>query len=241
MATIPFKKLARMTIIPHKDDDFTKPLKEFKAMYNPSSLTISHGSMLAEQKASQENTLNPVTTLGRKNGSFSVEFFFDGTGASPSGGLGLGIVDAIAGIGGKVVSNQIKDFYTATLIANAEIHRPLSLKILWGSLTFFCKLQSATTNYMLFDGDGNPLRATINASFTQVSAAGDDDVKKSSFQSADLTKVYQVKAGDTIYNIAKEMYDDESFYLQIAETNSLKNYRKLTPGQQLILPPVKKV
>lgn len=244
MATIPFKKLARMKIVPYKSEEFPpgKVQKDltFTVMYNPSSLSISHGSMLAE-KSTGDNTVNNVQTLGRKNGSFSVELFFDGTGASPSGGLLPGIVDAVAGLGGKTVTEQIDNFYAATLKPNNDIHEPMSLKISWGNLLFHCKLQSATTNYMLFDRDGNPLRATINASFIQISAKGDGEIDKSSFKSADLTKVYQVKAGDTIYNIAKDMYDDESFYLQIAETNSLKNYRKLIPGQQLILPPVKKV
>ncbi|HEU4718961.1 MAG TPA: LysM domain-containing protein, partial [Bacteroidia bacterium] len=86
----------------------------------------------------------------------------------------------------------------------------------------------------------NPLRATLSASFIQVPFAGNDRASLS-WQSPDITKLHLVTAGDTIYNIARNEYGSESYYLQIAEANDLKNYRRLVPGTQLILPPVKTV
>jgi nucleoid-associated protein YgaU len=85
----------------------------------------------------------------------------------------------------------------------------------------------------LFNQLGQPLRAKVSATFLEVP-------KPPAKQSPDLTKIHLVTAGDTIYNIAKAEYDDESFYLQIAQANDLKNYRKLVPGQKLVLPPIAK-
>jgi nucleoid-associated protein YgaU len=120
---------------------------------------------------------------------------------------------------------------------NKETHSPNFLKIMWGAGLFFnCKLLSATVSYTLFNQLGLPLRATISASFIEVAKDGTH-----LNQSPDVTKVHIVKAGDTIYNIAQQEYDDESFYIKIAEANDLKNYRRLIPGQELILPPIAKV
>ena len=122
---------------------------------------------------------------------------------------------------------------------NKDSHEPNFLKIVWGKgLRFFCQLQSATVKYDLFNQLGQPIRATITANFIEVPENG--KVNTSRLQSPDLTKLYQVKAGDTLYNIAKKEYNSESFYLQIAQANDLKNYRKLVPGQRLILPPIAK-
>ncbi len=125
-----------------------------------------------------------------------------------------------------------------------KLHDSRPVKIIWGAGLFFnCRLESATVNYKLFNQLGLPLRATISASFKEW--APDPSVLAAAlaalFQSPDLTKMHTVKAGDTIYNLAKQEYDDESYYLQIAKANDLRNYRRLVPGQQLILPPIAKV
>jgi nucleoid-associated protein YgaU len=119
---------------------------------------------------------------------------------------------------------------------NPKTHKANYLKLIWGKgLRFNGKLQSASVNYTMFNQLGQPIRATISATFIEVGSG-----EKTKLRSPDLTKVHLVTAGDTIYNIAKAEYDDESFYLQIAQANDLKNYRKLVPGQKLVLPPIAK-
>jgi nucleoid-associated protein YgaU len=130
-----------------------------------------------------------------------------------------------------------KDQGEVTPDVNKSSHNPNFLKLVWGKgLRFFCQLSDASVSYTLFNQLGQPLRATISATFLEV--PGPEG--KSRLESPDLTKVHLVTAGDTIYNIAKAEYDDESFYLQIAQANDLKNYRKLVPGQKLVLPPIAK-
>jgi nucleoid-associated protein YgaU len=138
---------------------------------------------------------------------------------------------------GNVTSTPSPDPADSSKSINVDTHTTNSLKVIWGKgLRFKCRLQDATVKYTLFNQLGQPLRATITATFLE---AGKN--KLNPFQSPDLTKLYKVVAGDTIYNLAKKEYGDESFYLQIAQANDLKNYRRLIPGQALILPPIAKV
>jgi nucleoid-associated protein YgaU len=243
MASIPFTPLSRFTIYGFNATDLSKPGltiadATFKAQYNPASFSLSEGQVIDEDPVVNGVGNNNTSYRHKTNGSFNVEFFFDGTGASPSGGLTPGVIGAIAGIAGGTVKKQIEEFFKTVYISTST-HEARALLISYGSeLLLPCKFQSSTTKYTLFDRSGNPLRATIDASFIPI--PGPDDAKLlRDLQSADVTKVYSVLAGDTIYNIAKRKYDDESFYIQIAQTNNLKNYRKLIPGQQLILPSVK--
>lgn len=140
----------------------------------------------------------------------------------------------VSSVGDYVPPSQEKDQPKV----NKKTHNPNLLKIVWGKgLRFFCQMSDASINYTLFNQLGQPIRATISATFLEV--PGPENVL-SRLQSPDLTKIHVVKSGDTLYNIAKGEYGSESFYIQIAQTNDLKNYRKLVPGQRLILPPIAK-
>lgn len=137
---------------------------------------------------------------------------------------------------GKSFADAKKTLNINMATANDVTHESNPVKIIWGTGLFFnCKLMDATVNFKLFNQLGMPLRATISATFIEVPKS------KATVQSPDLTKLHIVKAGDTLYNIAKGEYDDESYYIKIAEANGLRNYRRLIPGQELILPPIAKV
>jgi LysM repeat protein len=246
----------------------------FIAPYNPNSLSFGVGWQLAQKyKAGGDPAENEF--LHTENKTLNVEFFLDGTGASPPLGIPTGAAfgalgSAMAGSSGSsvaainaeaaaravvssvsvtawinyffgIVANTksagavSKKFSLNMATINTESHAPAPLKIVWGAgLMFNCNLQEASVSYKLFNQLGQPLRATISATFIEIG-------KKAKKASPDLTKIYVVKAGDTIYNVAKKEYDDESFYIRIAEANNLTNYRRLVPGQELILPPIAKV
>jgi nucleoid-associated protein YgaU len=241
MATIPFAKLQKLKITSYPDDEFDNGDGEFTAMYNPTELSLQFGQQIVENKVDNAK-LSAITAKGLNNGKFTVDLFFDGTGASNSGGIAAGILGGIAALKDSFVKDEIKKFFAITLRTDKKTHDSRYLEVEWGAGFFFaCKLESASVKYLLFSKSGNPLRATLNASFIQVPSNKDDThSEKQSFLSPDVTKIHTVKSGDTIYNIAKKEYESESFYLKIAEVNDLKNYRKLVPGQKLILPAVKK-
>lgn len=239
MAGLGFKPLAKLIILPAKGAGIP-----FVAMYNPTTMSFQRGQDNVEKHTTQTINGVVVETKTINAPTFSVELFLDGTGASPP--MGIPAIGGAAGTAAGVIISAIgvdaliNLFFKSTLKVEGATHTTKDVKLIWGAGLFFrCKLQNATVNYTLINRLGLPLRATISASFV---ASDDATIIGGLFDklfSPDLTKTHIVKAGDTIYNIAKEEYDDESFYLQIAEANDLKNYRKLTPGQTLILPPIK--
>lgn len=243
--------------------------KPFFALYNPTTYSINGGKEMATKHVAGGGPGN-VEDLYAINRTLSIELFLDGTGASPPLGIPIGaafgaIGNAIGGPAGSVgsliaqasaqaalsavaVTKLVNYFFSiaaggdvvevtvdpGATTKNKITHTSNYLKVIWGKgLSFKCKLQSATVNYSLFNQLGQPLRAKISATFIE-------EGKKPILESPDLTKIHLVKAGDTIYNIAKEEYDSESYYMQIAQANDLVNYRKLVPGQILVLPPIAK-
>jgi serine/threonine protein phosphatase PrpC/LysM repeat protein len=51
-------------------------------------------------------------------------------------------------------------------------------------------------------------------------------------------KSYTVKAGDTLYKIARAFYNNDSYYKKIMEANNITNPNHITVGQKLIIPKV---
>lgn len=237
------KALAKLTILA-----FTKTknggvrpatLPPFVAMYNPSTFSLNTNKV-TEAKPQSDGLAGRLEQKYECNETLTVDLLLDATGASPAGGfVGLALSKSAAAL--KGVDALIAAFFATTKLPDPISHESHHLKLIWGAGLFFeCELTTATVNYNLFGRDGRPLRATISATFTQAPTNLGLAKIKNFFSSPDVTKEYIVKAGDTIYNIANRFYEDESFYLQIAETNDLKNYRRLVPGTKLILPPVQK-
>ncbi|MBI3509753.1 MAG: LysM peptidoglycan-binding domain-containing protein [Bacteroidetes bacterium] len=242
--------LAKLTIIPYTSDKFdTLAGTAFVAMYNPSTLSTSHTQDVQEMKTANGSD-NSTQDKNKQNPTVSVELLLDGTGASPpqnvlateSNTSVQGFSTAISGLeNGKVnISKAIEILFKVLMKIESKTHDSNFLKVIWGEgLYLECKVQSATVNYSLFNRDGSPLRATVSCTFIETNNHVMSQRKNKLF-SPDITKIHLVKAGDTIYNIAKSEYGSESFYLQIAAANDLMNYRKLQPGQNLILPPTNK-
>lgn len=161
---------------------------------------------------------------------FSIQFTIDGTGVTKSK-----IPDSAQK---GHVAKSLKHFREVTgSEINGSIHRPNYLAVLWGNMYIECVLTTLNIIYTLFDREGSPLRAKVDCTFMERFLPGEGE-RKTRFESADLTKYYQVKERDTLPLITKRNYDDSSYYLQIAKANKLKNFRNLTPGSQLVLPPI---
>ncbi|MFA7062054.1 MAG: LysM peptidoglycan-binding domain-containing protein [Pedobacter sp.] len=200
-----------------------QPVSEFTAFINPNEITLSY-EMEYDSAQGSGTTNSRMNFKKMKPGDMSLNFFIDGTGAS-----------------GRMVDlqQQVESFQTVTGY-NGNIHRPNYLKVVWGTLQVKrCVLKSASIIYKLFKPDGVPLRAVISATFTDNS---DDQtrVAMSQDQSPDLTHVRMVKAGDNLPTLCREIYNDPSYYLEVARANRINDFRNLTPGVRIIFPPLEK-
>ena len=120
---------------------------------------------------------------------------------------------------------------------DSDLHTPPICFFVWGSFIFRCIITSATKKFTMFLPSGVPVRATLTVSLKEYK---DDQtqLKEASFESADRTKVWHAKQGDTLWSIAATEYGDPTLWRPIAEKNKICNPRALTPGTDLVIPPL---
>ena len=118
---------------------------------------------------------------------------------------------------------------------NSETHVPPRLLVLCGSLIFPCVLESVKQTFDYFNALGMPLRARLN-----VNLKGNDTIQDllGSIQllSADRTKQWIFKRGDTLQKIAAREYGDPNKWRPIAEANNIDNPLTIAVGRALKVP-----
>lgn len=235
-------KLQKLKILAFQDPERTKeanasPLKNvFEAMFNPESVKQKHEVIYGKNQSIGASGTQ-LDYAWNAPSELTLDLVLDGTGVSEMGVTRLSRP--------KTVSKRITEFLNLTFHMNGDIHEPNYLRVEWGQLkfdflqasTFDCRLGSVDIDYTSFDRDGTPLRAKLT-----VSLIGDMEVKKrmaiENKKSSDLTHRRIVRQGDTLPLLTREVYGPSADYLRVARANGLDNFRQLTPGQELIFPPL---
>lgn len=255
----PVGGLEKLKITAFEDDEYTASTATYVVMYNPSSFSYQVTSdWLPEEGVAPD--ARQLQFRANKSDSVSFEFLFDATGASPpgndkSGELNLDYLgdnsinrnlissereSAIEIIQkDKHVDRAVTRYLEITQNIQSSTHTPNYLQINWGAYQFRGVVQDTSINYKLFNSAGLPIRATVTSNFVQ-SLSRKEQAALAGRESADLTHKRIVKAGDTLPLLAKRIYGDPSFYMEIARVNNLKNFRNLETGMELILPPIQK-
>ena len=118
---------------------------------------------------------------------------------------------------------------------NSETHAPPRLLFLWGSLVFPCVLESVTQKFDYFNALGMPLRARLS-----VTLKGNDTLQDLlggiQLLSADRTKQWLFKEGDTLQKIAAQEYGDPRQWRPIATANNIDNPLTIPTGRSLKIP-----
>jgi hypothetical protein len=174
------------------------------------------------------------------------EFLFDGTGVIPAtaGPLdNVPIAGAVAGLlsGGEEydVSRELHRFAHVVYDYSGSEHQPRRVRLVWGTLSFDGVLSSLSVDYKLFRPDGSPLRAVARATFTGTIADRLRELKENN-SSPDLTHLRTTVAGDKLPLMAHRIYRNPKYYLEVARTNELYNFRALRDGTRISFPPVDK-
>jgi hypothetical protein len=211
---------------------------EFFVMFNPPTLSQIYEIEYNEDQA--QGTSGSSQSFGKiKPQEYTFEFLIDGTGtAPPPVGAGSDAADPSA-VGEPVdVSEEVAKFLELTYEFNGDLHRPYYLKLHWGQFVLYCIMKKATVTYTLFKPNGFPLRAKINATFSQIS---DDDLRvaREGRNSPDMTHYRQVHDGDQLPLMCFRIYGDMSHYLDVARYNNLVDFRVLQTGAWIAFPPLK--
>lgn len=217
-AKLPFN----LKIIPISTSGFPVGIP-FIAMFNPESFAINEDVDWTAQctPGSEGSDYLYNKTKPRK---FTIEFTIDGTGVNTNGV--------------KIpVTVQISLFRAATTGVRGALHRPNFLLVQYGTFINTCILNSSTVTYTMFDMFGLPIRAKVSASFTERTVKTLSDIL-GMLSSPDLTHKVKVEQGDTLPLLTYNSYNNQTYYLQVAKANKLKNFRNLKAGTMLIFPPI---
>ena len=94
-----------------------------------------------------------------------------------------------------------------------------------------------STVYTLFKLGGDPLRAKVNLSFQGFITKKEESLKANK-SSPDLTHQIVFRQGDTLPLLCYRVYEDCSYYLEIARLNNISNIGDIEPGTRLVFPPL---
>src|SRR5262249_20650428 len=122
----------------------------------------------------------------------------------------------------RTKTSQVTDL----LKIESETHAPAILLVSWASLQFTCVLARVTQKFLLFTGNGTPVRARLNVTFQEY-ADPERQAKEDNKQTADFTKAHTVTAGETLEVIAAAYYNDPTQWRPIAIANDLDDPSRL--------------
>lgn len=212
----------RITSYEHpKTFQLKPPILTYEAMFNPETFSIENQINYCSEEG-PGTTSSPAKFRNIPPPSFSIELLIDGTGAS--------------GEKREVLADI--ELFKATVGYYGKVHRPNFLVVTWGTFIAPCVLKSYSVNYKLFRSNGTPLRATISASFQEFRPKILESLINNK-SSPDVTHHHTIMAGDQLFMISQDTYNTPEYHVQLADFNQLDTIRRIQPGQQLIMPPLK--
>ena len=136
------------------------------------------------------------------------------------------------------MATEIKTLETIVFTYNGKIHRPNFVKIQWGkNMLFKGVLTALDISYTHFRPDGSALRAKVTLAFSQY-VAPQTVKQQDQDESPDVSHIVMVVEGDTLPQLCQRIWNDDSYYIQVARFNNLDKIRNLAKIDQLIFPPI---
>lgn len=198
----------------------------FSATLNPNSIKHNFGISYTDKGPQQQGDISPTTVFkGYESEKLDFELLLDGMGVTGNTST-------------NTVQKQLATLKKVTYAYDGEQHEPNPVVIAWGSsVNFQGRLTAISINYSLFDPSGNPLRATVSLSFAKYLTQQEKSALKKQ-SSPDLTHIIEFKAGDTLPMLCHKIYNDSSYYIEVARANNLVSARQIKPGTKIYFPPL---
>ena len=220
-------ELVKLKMVAYKDENFSRKAgKEFDVLINPAnyshnySINYKDNESMGETSGAPKFEKYPAETI-------SFKIVLDGTGVVPVSGNRKNVYELL-----RTLKDTVYTF-------NGSIHEPNYVQLLWGSMLFNGRLTSMKVEYNLFKPNGLPLRANVSLDFKGFTSK-ELSSKMANLSSPDMSHLIVVKAGDTLPNLCFQIYKDSTYCIEIAKINSLKSFRNIKPGTELLFPPILK-
>ena len=109
----------------------------------------------------------------------------------------------------------------------------------WGPrLSFEAVVESLSEKFVLFDGNGTPIRAIVDISFKQLTDESTIPKQNPTSGGTATARLYTIQEGDTLAWIAHQMYGDSTVWRHLAMLNQIDDPRRLRAGQTLLVEPL---
>lgn len=243
----------KMRIEVYKSSKYDTPKKTIFVQLNPEKYSIKQNVIFCEGQpiGASNNDLKFNKIEGEE---VSFEFLFDSTGVVPPGKIksGKGTMSFLEQSAGSVngpvnanfseqtksVEEELEGFKNLLMGYNGETHETSYLNLIWGGYSLKCRLKSLEIDYTLFRKDGRPIRAKAKCVFkgTSTYKLMLASQKKSS---PDLTHERTFEMNDKLTLMAENIYENPSYYIDVANNNSLLSFRAIDVGQKITFPPIK--
>ncbi|TXI28802.1 MAG: peptidoglycan-binding protein [Nitrosomonas oligotropha] len=213
-----------------KDGTITVKREKFEAMINPagyertSKISYSKESVMGQPGVEAKYYATHADKFVLK------ELILDATGAVSANPLSV-VSDPVP------IKEQIESLKEVIYKYNGSKHEAPIVQLKWGELLFYGRVESLKYDYTLFKPSGVPLRAKVTIIFFEYKSTQEIS-KEAALESPDLTHLIEIKAGDTLPLLCYRVYQDCSYYLDIAKINRLTDFRNLKPGTKLRFPPL---
>jgi hypothetical protein len=201
-----------------------------QCLFNPTDYTFAKSN---QWKADPLKGTNVPQASFQGGGIMSMKFqlFFDTYGADSAGDTDVrDHTDKLLGL--MKIDDRLKNNDR-----KARKGRPPIISFHWGHYwSFKGVIKSVNLKFVLFTGDGKPVRATADVELQQVEEEGLQRPQNPTSGGPGVRASRLVRPGDTLDLIAYQEYGDPTLWRPIADANHLENPRALRAGQRLSIP-----
>lgn len=257
-------KVKKLTIEGYEKMDLSgSSIGKIELQVNPETISLDYGITIAGSDSSSGNSqrslgssnsgaATPNPLLGNPTYEFpdlEISTIIDATGILPA----PADIKLVEGIGENKSAPSVAPFITKLKDVcynyRDSTHGPPWLKVVWGKILpsnnlaqnqqdgiFKGRLSKLNIEYTLFGSAGNPVRANIKMTISSAIPPG--ALPKG--ESPDLSHIVEIKYGDNLPALCKNIYGSPEFFLQIAKINNLPSIYAIEPGMKLLFPPLEK-
>lgn len=199
-------------------------IKPFEAMINPEGYTVNANIKYCKPKISGQAGQAARFQAAMPDKITIEPFVIDGTGT-------------VEGLEKRPVDEQIDHLKKVTTQFIGDEHQCRVVQLEWSSFVYVARLESMDIKYTLFSASGTPLRAKVTLGFVAYKTY-EEILAYAKISSPDLTHIVEVKAGDKLPLLCNRIYKSTDHIESIARFNGLTSIRDVTPGAQLLFPPL---
>ncbi len=139
----------------------------------------------------------------------------------------------------KNVREEYVDKVANLMRINSELHAPPIVQFIWETEIFQGVVSDMSASYVLFTPQGVPMRAEVSLTLTAYRPV-DVQIAERPRNSPDVEKSVMLRRGDRLDAIASGIYQDPTRWRDIARANGIKDPRRMTPGQLLLVPRIQR-